>query len=196
MRTIIWLVRIASTLCVLCARPAVGQKAPPRLPTFYRLPDGNYVLAEPFRFTVDAKLEIVVPAGFVTDFASIPMPAALLLPKNTLHDIPALVHDYLYWRQDVPKRRADEIFVNALRNMGIPEWQAWGMHQAVRSAKGDEAWKENCENRRRRYPRIIPSEYLNFRLDTRWQALRENLHRKNVKLDENGMPIPTRCVVI
>jgi hypothetical protein len=39
---------------------------------------------------------IVVPRGFVTDFASIPMPARLFLPSDGPYAPAAILHDYMY----------------------------------------------------------------------------------------------------
>ncbi len=42
---------------------------------------------------------IVVPSGFVTDFASVPWYGRWFINVLGKHSIPAIVHDYLYWEQ-------------------------------------------------------------------------------------------------
>lgn len=57
---------------------------------------------------------IVVPAGFVTDLASIPRPLRGILNQNGNSRRPAVLHDYLYQTQSLPRAAADEIFRRAL----------------------------------------------------------------------------------
>ena len=75
---------------------------------------------------------IVVPAGFVTDLASVPrMPFAYLLTGGIGHAA-AVVHDLLYTTHQVSRKVADDVFHEALLSLGIPGWQAWLMWAGVR----------------------------------------------------------------
>jgi hypothetical protein len=60
---------------------------------------------------------IVVPAGFVTDFASVPrLPLAFLFLGDRAHEA-AVVHDYLYafgHAMGVTKDMADKVFLEAM----------------------------------------------------------------------------------
>lgn len=61
-----------------------------------------------------AKLTIIVPNGFVTDFGSVPrLPFAYLLFANLAHEA-AVVHDYLYDCGMVSRKVADAIFDEAM----------------------------------------------------------------------------------
>ena len=50
---------------------------------------------------------VSVPAGFVTDFASIPRGLWTALPRDGDYVWAAVVHDYLYWYQTTTKNVAD-----------------------------------------------------------------------------------------
>lgn len=57
----------------------------------------NWRLIADFEFASDVLERIVrIPAGFVTDFASIPRPLWALLPPTGPYGKPAVVHDMLY----------------------------------------------------------------------------------------------------
>ena len=93
-------------------------------------------------FHSDRVGKIVVPPGFVTDFASVPRtPLLYWLFGDTAH-ASAVVHDYLV-REWVPLgkitwREAAEIFGEAMRAEGVPAWRRWMMQQAVSGP--DDRW--------------------------------------------------------
>ena len=71
----------------------------------------NWMLAEPLLWRVgDSGESIVVPQGFVTDFASIPPVLQSLIRPLGPHLRPAIVHDYLYWEQTCSRKQADRLF--------------------------------------------------------------------------------------
>jgi len=76
---------------------------------------------------------IVVPEGFVTDFATVPrfLPISWWLAGDTAHAA-ATVHDYLYTTQAASKNDADRVFYEAMALNGEPAWRRWLMWQAVR----------------------------------------------------------------
>lgn len=56
----------------------------------------RHQLVEPWQFTVDSS-EITVPAGFWTDWASIPRPARAILDRDGPWARAALAHDFTYF---------------------------------------------------------------------------------------------------
>lgn len=87
----------------------------------------------------------VVPAGFVTDFASVPrLPLAYLLAGDTAH-APAALHDWLYGRGDarIDRAAADRLFVEAMAAIHVPRWRRALMYWAVRIF-GYSAWRERA----------------------------------------------------
>lgn len=77
---------------------------------------------------------IAVPAGYETDFASVPrLPLSYAIAGDTAHTA-AVVHDYLYSTPGVAvtRRIADAVFREAMMSSGVPRWRAWIMWIAVR----------------------------------------------------------------
>lgn len=100
-------------------------------PFFFDATGRSARLAEPL--TYDHPLRrLVVPAGFETDFASIPRGLWNLLPKLDRHLLAAVLHDWLYSTAIVTKPEADAIFLAAMKDLGVPVWKRWAMYLAVR----------------------------------------------------------------
>jgi hypothetical protein len=74
-----------------------------------------------------------VPAGFDTDFASIPRLFWTLVghPAGRYAQA-AVLHDWLYRTAPVPRKEADRIFREAMAVLGVPAWQRWAMWAGVR----------------------------------------------------------------
>jgi hypothetical protein len=79
---------------------------------------------------------IRVPAGFVTDFASVPWGFWNLEPPLGDAGKAAVVHDYLYASQGdggrYSRAEADAIFREALGALGVPIWKRVLLWAAVR----------------------------------------------------------------
>jgi hypothetical protein len=76
---------------------------------------------------------IIVPAGFETDFASVPrVPLAYWLFAG-VGQAAAVVHDALYSNGTVPRLMADEVFLEAMEACGVSAWRRWPMYWAVRA---------------------------------------------------------------
>src|SRR5688572_10892672 len=59
--------------------------------------------------------EIRIPAGFVTDFASIPRALWWLYPPTGRWGRAAVIHDWLYRKQTRSRAEADAIFLEGMR---------------------------------------------------------------------------------
>lgn len=74
---------------------------------------------------------VVVPAGALTDFASVPRFFWWLFPPSGQYNKAAVIHDDLYrshWRRVV----ADAIFLDAMTSLNVPWYIRWPMYLAVR----------------------------------------------------------------
>lgn len=91
-------------------------------------------LLTPFSYYIDAQRRdvVVVPHGFVTDFASVPRPLWSLLPPWGRYGKAAVVHDYLCVMRDRPSAEVHRIFREAMAVLGVPWWKRWLMWAAVR----------------------------------------------------------------
>lgn len=75
---------------------------------------------------------VTVPAGFETDFASVPrLPFAFLLAGDCGH-YAATVHDWLYSSKEVSRFTADATLLEALEVTGVQWWRRYPMWAAVR----------------------------------------------------------------
>lgn len=104
---------------------------------------GLFELAEDFHYQSDLLGAITVPAGYVSDFASIPGPAQWYVDN----DAPciaygSIVHDYLYSAQgsvggaQFTREQADKVLREAMLLCGASAMQAWVVFQAVRKFGG------------------------------------------------------------
>ena len=95
------------------------------------LSDKDYALLSPLEFKSTYGY-IIVPKGFVTDFASVPrIPFVYLIFANRGKKA-AVVHDYLYrtgWRT---RYKADNVYMEALKDCGIEWYYRSLMYLAVR----------------------------------------------------------------
>ena len=75
---------------------------------------------------------IIVPEGFVTDFASVPRAPLTYWLFGGIGDEAAVVHDFLYEKGLVPRELADQVYGEALTACGVPSWRRVAMVAAVR----------------------------------------------------------------
>lgn len=95
----------------------------------------TFTLRESFVYYVgelnsDEKIE--VPAGFETDFASVPRYFQWLLPSVGRYGKAAVLHDYLYYTGIGTKAKADYIFYEAMGVLKVPKYIRNIMYYAVR----------------------------------------------------------------
>jgi hypothetical protein len=76
--------------------------------------------------------EWIIPAGFVTDFASVPWPFTLFIPRSGDHNSAAVLHDFLYVTMALTRRECDVIFISAMSALGVFAPKAGTMYLAVR----------------------------------------------------------------
>lgn len=112
-----------------------------------RFRDRIYYLDKEISWSPDASQDgpaVVVPAGFVTDLASIPRIFWSLLPTDGIYTFPAIVHDYLYWTQKYPRETADIVFRYGMADMKVSTVAASAIYTAVRVGGGS-AWADNAK---------------------------------------------------
>lgn len=86
--------------------------------------DGNWTVTAPLVFQSDtAAVTFTVPAGFVTNFASVPrIPIVYELVGDTSSEA-ATVHDWLYSTHPVTRAKADGVLREASAATGVPLWR-------------------------------------------------------------------------
>ncbi len=96
-----------------------------------RLPSGRRKLIKALTVTVPAYQEFVIPAGFITDYSSIPAFARIVVRWSKV-DVAGVVHDYLYANQFLSRKDSDKIwYIIAISGNGANRVQAklcyWGL---------------------------------------------------------------------
>lgn len=79
---------------------------------------------------------LTVPAGFVSDWASVPWWLDGIVPSFGPYAPAAIAHDWLYERGGVSpyltRKQADELFLDLLAELRVPWWKRSLMFRAVR----------------------------------------------------------------
>jgi len=98
-----------------------------------RAGSNDRTLVEPLvYFSALLGLLVTVPAGFVTDYASVPRAPLTYWLFGGIGDEAAVVHDFLYEKGLVPRDMADKVYGEALAACGVPAWRRGPMVLAVR----------------------------------------------------------------
>ena len=92
----------------------------------------SWIVHQPLAYESDLlKKTVTVPAGTVTDLASIPAAVWLLIPKTGKWDAPAVVHDVLYTSGEFVKEEADYVLYEAMSVMGVGAARKWAIYYGV-----------------------------------------------------------------
>jgi len=121
------------------------------------LPDGKtWVTRRKFGYDIGAEgsgNSIDVPLKFMTDFASVPRPLWVILPRWGKYGNAAVIHDYCYWEQGRSRLESDRIFREAMEVLKVPKWQIRVMYYAVRLG-GGLAWAGNKRRKKKGWSKM------------------------------------------
>jgi hypothetical protein len=182
-------------LILVAVLSCVDSRLAPPSPTVR--PFGNnaeWIVVEDMRYTLGTtSVKIVVPKGFVTDFASIPQVLwSFGLTPHGQYSRAAVVHDYLYWSQGCNRDQADRLLVIAMKESNVGWFDEWAVYSGV-SGFGSSAWNANAKERSDGLPRVIPDKYLcPADPNMSWREYRDFLYREGVR-DPDFDPNPEYC---
>lgn len=94
---------------------------------------GEWVVLNPLIYTSIAGRSYGVPAGFITDLASIPAILRPLFNPNDGGRKAAVLHDSRYCIKSGARKEADDLFLEALERCGVGLVRRWAMYAGVRS---------------------------------------------------------------
>ena len=98
------------------------------------LDDQDVELSAPFIFYSEVLgYEIVVPQGFVTDFASVPRAPGAFWLLGGRCKWEAVIHDYLYRVLKVGRKVSDNVFMEAMSTPRMRNGNEWSQPAWVRS---------------------------------------------------------------
>lgn len=93
---------------------------------------GEWRVAQPFTWA-DERYHVMIPAGFITDLASIPSIFRGIFDRNGESRKAAVFHDWLYCSKELEDRAVvDRLFYQALLHEKAGQVEAWMMYKAVR----------------------------------------------------------------
>lgn len=95
--------------------------------------NGKFELTRELRYQSLSGKTYTIPIGFKTNFASFPGIVRLFLPVNGRHRKAATLHDYLYNTGATGRKKADELFHEAMQNTGVRRPVGWVLYAGVRS---------------------------------------------------------------
>lgn len=182
-------VRSTAATCALltfaAAHAAAAQTIPPA-PNVIEFLDGKYsVLAADYRYELSGR-SIVIPRGFVTDFASVPSVFHSLIGPRGRHSRAALIHDYLYWTQRCSRQQSDNIMRLVMEASGV-EWKdRTAIFKAVDWA-GGKAWHDNERRRRGGELRFVPATMTGLADAMTWGAALQRLRETGTR--EPDLPV-------
>lgn len=117
-------------------------------PWFRLMPDGRtWKVVRGFTYHIGSKTsknKVVIRAGFITDFASVPRIFWSIIPPTGRYGKAAVIHDWLYQHKTDTKfdvlhkifskerKRADDIFKEAMQVLNVKKWRIFIMYWGVR----------------------------------------------------------------
>jgi len=125
----------------------------------YRFSDEIYATTKPISWipnpgSAKELQKVDVPAGFITDFASVPRIFWSVLPRDGVYVYPAIIHDYMYWMQDAVRDVADETLREGMQDFKVDPVSVNAIYWGVR-AGGWSAWAANAKLKQAGERRII-----------------------------------------
>lgn len=96
--------------------------------------NGQWKLIRPFIYHSEIGGEIEVPIDFISDGASIPRLSQVIVgsPWSGKFVEAAVIHDWGYHIQKLPRKKVDLIFLEAMKILKVPFWKRRVIFRAVR----------------------------------------------------------------
>lgn len=94
---------------------------------------GEWLLVQPLAYTPRKGEVVTVPAGFITDLASIPRLLRSVYDTQDECREPAVLHDYCYSMQFTTREEADALFLEAMERSGVGWLKRRSMWLGVRA---------------------------------------------------------------
>jgi len=163
-------------------------------PDLYILKSGplTAVLQRPMSYQIGKTRDsIVVPAGFVTEFASIPRVLWSELSPVAEHKLAAIVHDYLYWFQPCEREETDNLLMSAMSQEGVSDLRRGAVYTGVRMGSA-EAWNANRVARDRGDLKVVPTQVRPTAQES-WSDFRARLGKADIRGTPGRMPRQKYC---
>lgn len=112
-----------------------------------RAPDGrNWRLLQDFIYMSEILGKIIVPIGFLTDFASTPAAVWARIPPWGKYGPATVIHDWLYWMQPCTREQADNVLREGMIVLGVDKQIIDIIYGGVRLG-GRHGWDNDAADR-------------------------------------------------
>jgi len=91
---------------------------------------------------------VLIPKGFITDFATVPWYLWSIYPPTGLHTKPAVLHDFLYSKESpltLSRKECDKMFLDSMKALKVKKRIRYPMYWGVRF-KGYKKYKTDDDN--------------------------------------------------
>lgn len=117
-------------------------------PSLQAVGDGKHWRVQtPFAYLFGSgasEVRIDIPAGFVTDLASVPRLFWNILPPFGVYENAAIVHDWCYANQRYSKSFSDAVLLEGMEVLNVPKWKREVIYQGVHLF-GQSSWNEDTK---------------------------------------------------
>ena len=170
------------------------------LPTGVDSPDLSFLKNGPLTAIVQRPISlpigttrdsITVPAGFVTDFTSVPRALWPELSPVGEHQRAAIVHDYLYWFQPCEREETDNLLMLAMKRSGVSDLKRGAVYTGVRIGSAD-VWNANGVARDRGDLKIVPPPIRPTAQES-WSDFRARLGKADIRGTPGRVPRQKYC---
>ena len=94
---------------------------------------GEWLVISSLHYTALDGVVYNIPAGFITDLASIPAIFRPLFDSTGASRKAAVLHDWLYCSKQGTRKQADDLFLEAMARCGVGFMRRWAMYAGVRA---------------------------------------------------------------
>ena len=94
---------------------------------------------------------ILVPVGFITDFASVPKLFWPIIAPNGKHGKAAVIHDYCYATGCCSKTKSDKIFLEGMEILKVKQWKREVIYWSVFIFGWGPWYKHRYRNKKREH---------------------------------------------
>jgi hypothetical protein len=113
----------------------------------------NWVLMQELIFSSTILGQIIVPKGFVTDFASVPRLLWNQIPPFGKYAPAAVLHDYAYAEGFCTREQADHLLMEGMVDLDVDEFTRTLIFNGVRIG-GQHAWDEDARRKAQGLPHV------------------------------------------
>ena len=128
-------------------------------PAVVALDTGEFIVKEDLEYQYNGGIKgisfsVIVPSGFITDFASVPWYGKLFIDRTGPWNKAAALHDWLYTSRGLSRTISDALFLEAMTIHGVSKIRRHVMYLAVHLG-GGKTYRKAYDNYAKDYPGFL-----------------------------------------